>query len=249
MTTVRRAARVRPLALAGALALAAFACDAPAAVGLGAAAPSDSHVRLASQTAWVGPANQYAFTLRTAVTTPRPPADVELAVTVFRRVTTRSEFALTIQNRIRTPVISASATPLSELTTDPGGAVVVQLNLQDPAQPFDPARLHLPGEGVYPVRVELREVGGGRMLDRFVTHIVYANAPSEGHKLGFAWVLPAHAPPSLRPDGSRRLNQAAATSIGVPSGVVKSIVKPSKPPMSTAEQTAVSSATTRPCGG
>src|SRR5207237_6742529 len=63
-------------------------------------------------------------------------------------------------------------------------------------------------EGVYPLRVELREKGGGAVLDRFTTHIPYLPASRTGPKLDVAWVLPVHAPPAIRPDGTRKLTNA-----------------------------------------
>ena len=51
---------VHPLALGPLVAVLLVAGGVRPATGQGAAAPPDSHVRLASQTAWVGPADQYA---------------------------------------------------------------------------------------------------------------------------------------------------------------------------------------------
>src|SRR5207237_8849597 len=76
------------------------------------------------------------------------------------------------------------------------------------AAPRDPSRLLLAHEGVYPVRVELREKGGGTVFDRFTTHLVYLPTARTGPKLDVAWVLQAHAPPALQPDGSRHLANA-----------------------------------------
>src|SRR5205807_4635365 len=73
------------------------------------------------------------------------------------------------------------------------------------ALPRDPARLLLTQDGVYPLRVELREKGGGAVLDRFTTHIPYFPADRTGPKLDLSWIVPVHAPPSIRPDGTRKL--------------------------------------------
>ena len=195
-----------------ALAAVASLVVVPAARGQEQAPAGESRVRLASQTSWVGPGQE--LVLRVAVTTPRPPADVEVAVAVHRRVTSRTEFARTIEGRPRGAPVSVTSRALSELTVDVGGAVVVRLPVQDPALPPDGTQLRLRDEGVYPVRVELREAGGGTTLAELLTHLVYVTPPEEGgFKLGAALVLPVHAPPALQPDGSRRLSAGAAGSL------------------------------------
>ena len=171
-----------------------------------------NRIRLASQNPWVGPGQN--MVLRVLVNTPRPAAEVEVAVAVYRRVTSRSEFDRTLQNRPRSAPLSVTSTPLSEVTTDSGGAVVVRLPTQDPAQPPEFPRLRLAEEGVYPVRVELREVGGGASLADLITHMVYARGPTQGGRpLGVALVLPVHAPPTVQPDGRRALSPESAASL------------------------------------
>ena len=190
----------------------------PAPVPLGvapaAAQQSGSVLRLASQTPWVGPGEE--LQLRLGVTTSEAPADVELAVAVYPRVTSRSRFIQTLRSAPRgNPLTAVPPTTMAELTTDAAGAVLVRLPTQDPAQPPDPARLRLGAEGVYPVRVELRETGGGKMLASLVTHLVYTRPPQPGgYPLNVALVLPAHAPPALQPDGKRVLTLASATALG-----------------------------------
>lgn len=174
---------------------------------------ADNRLRLASQTPWVGPGQELA--LRVMATTNRPPSEVEVAVAVYRRVTSRSEFNRTVEGRPRTAPLSVTSTALSELATDPGGAVVVRLPIQDPTKAAEWPRLRLSEEGVYPVRVELREAGGGASLADFVTHMVYAAAPPQGGRaLNVALVLPAHAPPAVQPDGRQDLAPDAAESLG-----------------------------------
>jgi hypothetical protein len=71
----------------------------------------------------------------------------------------------------------------------------------------------LRGAGVYPVRVELSERGGGRVLSSFVTHLVYLPDPIEGPQLSMAWIAPLHAPPGRQPNGDRRLAPASASAL------------------------------------
>ncbi len=174
---------------------------------------SGSLLRLASQTTWVGPGEE--LVLRLNVTTSEAPADIELAVAVYRRVTSRSEFTRTIDDGPRgNPVTVVPPAKLADLATDVGGALVVRLPIQDPVAPADPARLRLTTEGVYPVRVELRQTGGGTSLASLVTHLVYTRPPQPGgFPLGVALVLPVHAPPALAPDGTRTLANRTATAL------------------------------------
>ncbi|HEX2040050.1 MAG TPA: DUF6049 family protein [Acidimicrobiales bacterium] len=178
-------------------------------LALPAAGQSDGALglRLASQTSWVGPGQD--FVLRVRVQNGPAPPDTELAVSVYRRVSSRSEFARTVEGRVRGATLAVTATPLSELSLDPGGALLAKLPVQDPLQPADPTRLRLRDEGAYPVRVELRRVGGGPALAQLTTHLVYATPPTDGApKLLAALVLPVHAPPALAADGRRRLTDA-----------------------------------------
>lgn len=210
MTFRRRAVFAVIVALAPAVGLPLV----PTGPGPAAAQQAGSVLRLASQTPWVGPGEE--LQLRLDVTTSEQPADVELAVAVYRRVTSRSEFTRTIDAGPRgNPVTAVPPTTLADLATDAGGAVLVRLPTQDPTQPVDTTRLRLAAEGVYPIRVELRETGGGRTLATLVTHLVYTRPPQPGGEaLGVALVLPVHAPPALGPDGRRSLAPRRAGALG-----------------------------------
>lgn len=186
--------------------------------GVAEAQPSDpgpevNRVTLASQTSWVGPGED--LVLRLGITTVKPAQKVELAVAVYRRVMSRTEFAQTLTGRLRgVPLTVTPPTLLSDLTPDGAGAVVARLGVQDPAQPPDRARLRLAEEGVYPVRVEVRDAGGGPPVATLVTHLVYATPPDEGGApLKVALVLPVHAPPALKPDGKRTLSAQATEGL------------------------------------
>lgn len=209
MTPTRRlgTAAVAVLALVSSLAW------VPGGAPPAAAQQSGSVLRLASQTPWVAPGEE--LVMRLGITTAKEAADVELAVAVYRRVTRRSEFTRTLAEGPRgNPVTVVPATPLADLASDAAGAVVVRLPTQDPGLPVDPTRLRLSTDGVYPVRVELREAGGGKPLAGLITHLVYTTPPQPGgYPLNVALVLPVHAPPALRPDGTRDLPRRVAVGL------------------------------------
>jgi hypothetical protein len=66
---------------------------------------------------------------------------------------------------------------------------------------------------VYPVRVELRPLGGGTAVDSFVTHLVVVPAALEGDELAVATIVPVHAPPATQPDGTRDLDDRRAEQL------------------------------------
>ena len=200
--------RRRAAALVAALAAVALALPPAAAQG-----GRSGRIALASQTPWVGEGG--VFGIRLLVTDVRRPADVEVAVSVHRPVTSRSEFQRTLEGDVSTSVIPPGVSePVERLPLDAAGARYVELGVQDPATNRDPTRVALRSPGVYPVRVELREAGGGAILDDLVTHLVYLPDPVDGPKLAVASIVPVHAPPALQPDGTHRLPDDASDRLG-----------------------------------
>lgn len=187
----------------------------------GGGGKAGSSLKLASQTSWVGPGGE--FVLRLGVDAVEPPQQVELSVAVYRRVMSRTEFAHTLDGRLRgIPLTVTPPVLLSDLGRDAAGAVLVHLPVQDPTQPPDRTRLRLGEEGVYPVRVEVRNAGGGPAVATLVTHLVYTSPPKEGgFPLRVALVLPVHAPPALGPDGERALPTRSADTLAELVGVVR----------------------------
>ncbi|MBA3654375.1 MAG: hypothetical protein H0W70_09300 [Actinobacteria bacterium] len=178
-----------------------------AALAQGSAAGS---IRLVGQTAWVSQGGEFALRLNAST---RTPEDLEVAVTIYPAVGSRSAFNETLTNRVRGSAVAVKADALSDLPVDAEGAITIRLPIQDAAQPRDPLRVRLRGPGVYPVSVELRGVGGGRQADRFVTHLVNIPEPVTGPKLAAAMILPLAAPPALQRDGSRRLTNAWSSAL------------------------------------
>jgi len=185
-----------------------------AGVGVAHAQTTHSELRLGSQTPWVAPGGEFA--LRLLIDTPQPPTEVEVVVAVYRAVASRTEFTRSLEVRPRTvPITVTPPTALSALMPDPVGGYWVRLPIQDPAQPLDATRLRLDDEGVFPVRVELRRVGGGQTQASLLTHLLYASPPPEGgSELGVGLVLPVHAPPALTATGERRMPPGTSDRLG-----------------------------------
>jgi hypothetical protein len=213
----RRVARLTAVILA----LAGAGIWGAAVTGIGStgaaaasAASSPSRITLAQQTPWVGPGQ--SFQLRLAISSAVPRANLAVAVTVFDRLTSRSALSQTVQGRDVGVLRGFPPVPVSTLPSGPAGDVIVTIPVvsspQSPAAPGSPAKPSLdlgscPSgcDGVYPVQVELQDQTANRPLDRFTTHLIFAPASPTSSKLGFTWILPAHAPPALGPDGRRSL--------------------------------------------
>ena len=182
-------------------------------------AQAPARVRLVRQTSWVAPGETLSLALRTADIA--DPGALELAVTVHPAVRTRAELGRTLVGEgLAAPLgpRSGAAVPLPQVALNVDGTLSMQVVTQDPADPPDPARVRLRGPGIYPVLVELRELGGGDTVDRFTTHVLAVAAPATGGRLGAAVVLSLSAPPStglagvpIRPPaGAAALAEAAA---------------------------------------
>ncbi|MGI8983362.1 MAG: DUF6049 family protein, partial [Acidimicrobiales bacterium] len=158
-----------------------------------------------AQTAWVPVGG--AFQVRVHLDRPTGASILEFALTVFPAVATRSEFGETLADRMGdTALVALQPVPLDSLRPEANGDVVLSVPVRDPALPRDPSRVLLPPrDGVYPVRVELRDRLAGTTVDKFVTHLLHMPEVHVTPKLGVSLVFPVHAPPALRPDGSRVL--------------------------------------------
>ncbi len=162
-------------------------------------------VSLASQTPWVGEAG--TFRLRVDIAGVRRPDDVEVAVTVHAPVTSRSQFQRTLEGRLLGSALhTVPVQPLTAVDLDPAGAIRFDLALARPGAGAEPGQVVLPGAGVYPVRVALREVGTGTVIDEFTTHLV-RERDDDAEPLAVAWVQPFGAPPALQPDGTVELDE------------------------------------------
>jgi hypothetical protein len=169
------------------------------------APPVKGRMTFVGQSPWVMTGGD--FQLRVHVERPTGASNLEFALTLFPAVATRSEFGETLSDQMSdSPLVALQPVPLAGLRPETNGDVVLTIPVRDPALPRDPARVLLPPrDGVYPVRVELRDRLAGATVDRFVTHLLHTPELHTTPKLGLALVLPVSAPPALQPDGSRQL--------------------------------------------
>ncbi|MEO5678759.1 MAG: hypothetical protein ABIS47_03735, partial [Acidimicrobiales bacterium] len=198
----------------GRAALAVAAVAAGLAGGGRAEAAAAGQVRLVSQTSWVVPGQPLALALRTADVA--DPAAVELAITVYPAVRSRVELARSTQGEgLKAPIWprADNAVPLRDVPVHVDGTLNVEVPTRDPRQPADPTRATLGQPGIYPVQVELRELGGGDTVQRFTTHLLAVKAPAAGGRLGAAVVLPLSAPPSTGLEGRPSGPPAGASAL------------------------------------
>lgn len=191
MSIVRRVLAVVALVLA----------LAPAPVAAAQDTDGTGSLDLRSQTTFRTP--EQPFTLSVQVRTSQPLATLELAFGVYRRIASgRSEFAQTLEGRFRTRLpVQTVPVAFDTVTPDADGVVAVSVTPS------------VTREGVYPVRVELREKETGDVLDGFVTHMVTLPATFEADPLDVALVVPVHAPTATQPDGRAALSDRWSTAI------------------------------------
>ncbi len=201
---MRRAGAIVLLVVALTTALGASAVAQPA--------PARGRMTFVAQTPWVSTGGD--FLMRVHVDRPTGASNLEFATTIFPAVATRSEFGETLADRMSdTALVALQPVPLAELRPDANGDVVLSVPIRNPALPRDPARVLLPPrDGVYPVRVEMRDRLAGSVVDKFVTHLLHTPELHATPKLGFSLVLPVHAPPGLQPSGERALPDADVLS-------------------------------------
>ena len=190
------------------LALALLAALGPSATAQ--PAPGRGRMTFVAQTPWVGAGGE--FLLRVRVERPTGASNLEFAMTVFKPVATRSEFGETLADRMGdSALVALTPVLLAGLRPEANGDVVLSIGLQNPSVARDASRLLLPPrDGVYPIRVEMRDRLAGTVVDRFVTHLLHTPEIHATPKLGVSLVFPVHAPPALQPDGSHSVPDADA---------------------------------------
>ena len=154
-------------------------------------APVVRRLVLQGQSPYVAAGGDFSFRVRVDRT--GTPAPTEIQVTVYRAVQTRSEFAQTVADRIGRPAaLGPLSFPLTSLAADASGDLPIRFAADLGAE-----------DGVFPVRVDLRDRNG--ILERFTTHLVYLTGSHTGPKLGLSLVLPVQGALSLPADAPREM--------------------------------------------
>jgi putative peptidoglycan lipid II flippase len=179
---------------AGRLAAAVALVALSVMIVLGRPAPAGAQstpglLRIADQTTWVGD----GATFRVALNVVTPPAGARLQLSVYQALTTRSDFAESLADRIHTSRLKIfDPVAVASLGTAPELSVAVNPKASVHAPQF----VHLPVSGVYPVRVDLVDAAGS-LLSRLTTHLIYSGADAATtSRLDVAWVVPLHAAPA-----------------------------------------------------
>jgi hypothetical protein len=167
-----------------------------------------ARLALASQTPWVKGSAPFGF--RLDVDAVRAPQRLDLVVTVHRAVTSRSQFARTIDGELLGGSIHTDTVPFRELRFDAGGAISLTVDLPS---------LRV---GVYPVSVALVDHQTHDDVASLVTHLVKVPSEPVTVPLSVAWVQPYGAAPALQPDGTVVLGDAALDDLRAVAGQLDS---------------------------
>jgi hypothetical protein len=177
---------------------------APAARAATSTTGTDAGIlQLADQTPTVDP--EGTFTAQ--ISAVGAPVDARIRVVLHGRVTTRSQFALTLGG---TTLGTTLATPVRTLPLDglPHSATdtfIVSIPIR--AKGTDTSRLRLSSAGVYPVEVDLVDTRGAT-IDQLITHLVRLPDSNDNPALAVALVVPFHGRPALGHDGTITLDDA-----------------------------------------
>ncbi len=169
----------------------------------GAQAPqqtdTSAHPRLTliEQNLWLAPDGRFEATIHLSQ---QAPTGSEIAVVVYQRLRSRSLFQASLDGELGSSLATISR-PVGDLPRDDRGDIVVAVPL---SATNEAGRTRLRADGVYPVRIELRNEDGDA-IDGFTTHLVRTTAVPGAQPLAVAMVLPLTASPSLAPDGSSQM--------------------------------------------
>jgi hypothetical protein len=149
---------------------------------------ASAQLTLASQTPWVRGDAPFGF--RLDVDAVRAPQDLGLDVVVHRAVTSRSQFARTIEGESLGAAVHTDHYAFQSLRFDAGGAISLTVDLPDLRT------------GVYPVSVALVDTENDDVVASLVTHLLKVPVDEVEVPLEVAWVQSYGASPAQQPDGS-----------------------------------------------
>ncbi|CAA9233487.1 MAG: hypothetical protein AVDCRST_MAG20-1346 [uncultured Acidimicrobiales bacterium] len=175
--------------------------DRPPDLGDDASVASADGVTLVDQTDWVGLGEPFDLRLGVGADVP---ADGAVVLDLHTAVTSRSQFAATLEGRFLGARRAEVIVPLSELAVQPDGTRQVRLTSGPTAVPGERTVQGMSRPGVYPLVVGVRPADPEvEPPAPFTTYLV--RTPPEGTTpLRVAVVQPVHAPPARQPDGSTR---------------------------------------------
>ena len=201
MNALRRGAA----AVVGTAALVVGTGPVPVAAATSASGSRES-LTLVSPPTWT--ADHTPFAMRVAVHGGDSPADLDLRVTVYSRLRTRSAFAASQRGRGFGEALWSESSTVDQLGGSGGTyPLCVPVDAAPPPGCNAAAPVYLNGtEGVYPVQVTLRRRGSTSYLAQMMTHLVLAPPSPSAMRLGVALVVPVAAAQPLGTDGSRRLD-------------------------------------------
>ena len=175
---------------------------------------TSTHPRLTliDQNLWLAPDGQFQATIHLSQ---QAPTGSEIAVVVYQRLRSRSLFQASLNGELGSSLATTSH-PVGDLPRDQRGDVVVTVPL---SAANVAGRTRLRADGVYPVRIELRNEDGDE-IDGFTTHLVRTTALPGTQPLAVAMVVPLSAAPSLAPDGSSQMLDEDHTALA---GLISSL--------------------------
>ncbi|HUC14247.1 MAG TPA: DUF6049 family protein [Acidimicrobiales bacterium] len=153
-------------------------------------------LQLLDETPWLGPGPRQ-FQMDLKVTT-NDPADEELEVVVYGRLTARSQFQAALGGAVSGPFYDEPLA-LSKLPNDPRGGLDVNIPVN---KSTGPGALPIATTGVYPVEAFLQKAGV-RTGQPLITFIVYAGKDASNlQRLDVALIAPFGATVPISPTGS-----------------------------------------------
>jgi len=170
-------------------------------------------LRLVSQTAWLTTAG--SFNAELAVGNLTDTDAVDLSVSVYPKVGTRSAFQQTVDGKSLGRALKQVVVPFAAVPTNGRGNLTVSLPLPRLDTPAGISTLPSLKEGVYPVVFDVR-VHGGSSLVKLVTHLVRLPDALTGSALDVAWIQPLSAPPTRSAPATKPLadaDRAAASTL------------------------------------
>ncbi len=156
-------------------------------------------LHLVSQNLWVAPNGRLEATVHLDQ---QAPSGSEIAVVIYQRLRSRSLFQASLDGELGSSLATISR-PIGDLPRDQRGDIVVAVPL---SESNEAGRTRLRVDGVYPVRIELRNEDGDE-IDGFTTHLVRAQRPTRRARIHSRWRCSCRstAAPSLAPDGSTQM--------------------------------------------